>query len=284
MENTSLKRICIEIVVICLSANISEVYEATSWTGASSDSLTDAGNWDNGLPTLANLGTITSSLMSTVNTSISSMDLTLNGTADIHSGNQITNINSGSILTLAGSAVLNTRGDRNVSFNASTFNIQDSAYFAKRDVTLSNTSSGLISGGNFISRKLTLYSTTYNISGGTIIINSRDGSTSSPHLDIDGSSAINFTLNSSGVITWDGMNATGVTNVLAEIDTYLDDGRIKINGSAITGGSANLGNYFSVTQTPNVSNTDINLQLIPEPSSIALLGLASISFLLRRKH
>ena len=168
---------------------------------------------------------------------------------------------------------MDTRTDRNVSINNSSFFIQDNAYFSKRDVSFSNNSSGHMSGGTLRARKLNIYTTTFHLSGGEIYVNTLDGSKIEAHLTIGTGAAINFTSNSSGTIIWQGMDNTGVTDALNELNTFLDNGNITVDGNPLPGGSSDLGTYFSISQTATGDYTNVSLQLIPEPTTPILLCL-----------
>lgn len=76
----------------------------TVWTGAAGSSLTDAGNWNNGVPTAANPGTININVTELTDTSVpGNASITVNGGASVTTAaNNQLNLNAGSNLIIGG--------------------------------------------------------------------------------------------------------------------------------------------------------------------------------------
>lgn len=135
--------------------------------------------------------------------------------------------------------------------------------------TVNLTGGELFYGGRFISNNAT---GVLNI-GGSVVI------TASGAVDIDISTA-------TGVFDfatdWTGSFSSGVTTTEAdwiqELVTNTGDGTATVGGTAITAG--NFTDYFEVTP---ISGGGSTLTLVPEPSSVALLGLGGLALIMRRR-
>jgi len=269
-------------------------HAATTWTGTVDSNFGTAGNWDNGSP-----GNV-------------------DGVANINNGNTVnlaSNYTGANTYTLAvgGNSTLNASADFTATGlaiqNTGTVNLTGGAYVLPK-TSASNNGVGadgvlnISSGG------------TLNISGGSHQFNER--SVINGNFNVTGSSAT-IRMNQIGSATGGSFNftmdSTGVSSIVGDLGfswLSIAGASLNVDGSAYSGGagsytlvdSNNFGAMMSAGSIAvtglgtegidyNVVITDIAgggvgrdtiiLNVVPEPSSTALLGLGGLALVLRRR-
>ena len=241
----------------------------TLWTGVSDLVITNVANWDNGLPSLANPGTITNNETVTLGT-ITDWDLTLTNSAKVGNGGATMSF-LGGVLTMRGSSGIAGRTDRNMEFHdACTLNIYDNAGIIpqKRDVVIDNASVVNHYSGEVHVRKLYLRTgSTYNFTSGLISVNERDAPTDNSEFYIEDGTYLNFAAPAKeAIVVWDEIvNTYDLTSVITSLIT---DGKIRLDGEIVTP------NRFIITTVPregDALNSNIELRFAPPAGTVVMM-------------
>lgn len=240
---------------------------ATTYIGSAGGDLLSGANWDNGLPSNSNLGTVATDAVWSAN--IQDFDFVISGGATLTRGADIipdfrgdTNItiDNGSMNIAAGTGtrVLRVRNTSTITINANGSLILPTS----RNLELYNTASVTMNGGLLVAASFNVGNITdpahsfLTISGGVVDL----GSMFTPTTGY-----INFTAGS-----------TGVLDIAAADQTYYET--LWTNGS-LRYDSANDGTFADHF----VVNGGV-LTAIPEPSGNVLLGFAGLTLLARRRR
>jgi len=190
------------LLAITIMASLAIQAQAqTAWVGTGSgDVFTETANWDNGLPTLANPGTMGNAdfVWSTTAGDMSSIDLTITGLANWTSSEGLNNNNiSNSIITITGSSASMTT-DRGVVLTNSTWSVLgDAGLDFNRDFRMEADSATLMNSPNtFRARSLSLSGdAVFTLADGTLYLDNTDSKwgligSDSAYLDITSNSAL----------------------------------------------------------------------------------------------
>jgi len=295
---------------------VSTVSAATTFNGGPTDDIALAGNWNNGLPTgPGNPGTLdTTAEWLPANPTLTNfyLDIIAGGTLNREDFFQPQTIDGG-VWTINGGSIINTTAV-NLSDDAQvTLNTGAITMGGGRDLGINGTSLFTIGGGTLtIGDELNMGGGSFTMNGGTTVINGSgnvgDNFGSNGTFNFDGGSftAGNYGANAGtiGVRTVNfgaGSGSVDFTGDFEAFRTTIDwvagsgmsltiAGALSNSGAATTfedlytggqllyeGSNANpFGDNFQVTGS--------TLSLIPEPSSVALLGLAGLAVCLRRRR
>lgn len=246
--------------------------------------ILDAGNWSAGFPNGATVGTID-----------------VNGTFNI--GNNVGTWSATGSVVIDSGAVISASGDwghanlTQSTVNSGTINASDDIFSNSSVMTFNAGSSGNAN-DDFEANG----SSTININGGTHTAGDYFGAQNNSTVNLTGGNITagrfrvaatggNWTLGGSTVLTGDG-DATDLQGVVAVSSGWSGSWTITgLSGTdwqtEVTGGDYTLdGNVVDGTIFANnfvVSNSGQTLSVIPEPSSLALLGLGGL-LMMRRRH
>lgn len=265
----------------------------TSFTAASNAQVNNVGNWDNGLPSLSNPGTI--AIDGVINSGLSDWIIHQTGGAVTSSFNRsfanVTwNLHGGSIaftganwLAGTGGHTLNIYGG---SFgaqslqltNASTLNIADGEVNVASTSSNTGTIVNISSGSLTTSGNLTLTLATVTLTGGTVNVGGSfitnaanitfglgNASLTTPTIGTTGATVINFLSGSLGTLTIGNFGA-------AEFEGLWDANNLRLDG-------ARLGQFSDAFTVQG--NT---LSVIPEPSAVAAFLAGGALVLLARRR
>lgn len=268
IDPTSKKKMKNTIITATFSAllTLGTASAATTFTGTAGGDINDAGNWDSGLPSNSNLGTLgTTSVWS--DATLADFDFEVVG---------------GAILTRASDFIPNFQDDTDINIingeididagtgtrvlrmkNTSTVTVGDNGILritANRKIEMSGTSALFVNGGTIIADHIIANAGT----GAFLTFGAGNGL-----VDFSSSSAItsgyiNFLSGSGGALDVDGADT-------AHFSGLWDAGQLKKDG-------ANTGTFAQ-----NFSVSGSVLTTVPEPSSAALLGLGGLALILRRR-
>ncbi len=266
-------------------------YSATTWTGAIDTNFANAGNWSNGLPgeteqsaVIDNGGTVT---LTSAYTATLTYGLTISGNSTL---------NASAAFTATGLNIQNT-GTVNLTGGAFTLpktSVNNNGVGAAGILNISSGGLLNISGGNHIFNERSTVNGTFRVTGSTSTISLNQIGTATGTFD--------FVFDASGVSTVDGNLNFPWLNIAGASVTI--DGTTYTGGNAsftlfnsqsagampssytVTGlGTQGVDYTIAVTDNPNGgANDTVILNVIPEPSTAALLGLAGLSLLLPRKR
>ena len=270
---------------LALVLGVSTVQGATTFTGASSTGIHVAGNWNNGLPTGTNAGTVATGFATSFFNGFEAVDwdITYNGTSSLGAAAASLRLSDGTSFTFNDSATLTVGsrltigsvGSAELFFNGNTSaTVGEIVFFGSANTTGASLS---LAGNSFFAT-----SESQTGLGGT-----------GNNYNLTLSDAAVFESNST---SW-AINANTMTVNFEQADQNITP-TFKLNAD----GSNAFSNSFFIYQINGVSTTladerfvitegstggfdTLTLTTIPEPSSFALLGgcLALTSVMLRRR-
>jgi hypothetical protein len=272
---------------LALGLGVSTVQGATTFTGASSTGIHVAGNWNNGLPTGTNAGTVATGFATSFFNGFEAVDwdLTYNGTSSLGASAASLRLDDGTTFTFNDSSTLTVDGRLNIGFDSG------SAELFLNDNASATVAERVVFGGT-------------GATGGSLSLAGNSSFATSALQVILGNTGNNYnlTLSDAGVFesnatSW-GINANTMTVNFEQADQNITP-TFKLNAD----GSTAFSNSFFIYQIDGVSTTladerfvltegstggfdTLTLTTIPEPSSFALLGgcLALTSVMLRRRR
>ena len=222
----------------------------TTFTGGD---LTVAGDWDNGLPTGTEVGLIN------IDTNLPS------GVADFTwvqtGGNITTSFNrtlGGMTWYLTGGSVDSSANLQHVNGNPFELYVLGGTVSAAQ---IRNRDSSLV----YIENGTVTLSGSLNMNGGFTTFGQGNGTLTATSLSSDGDSRINFLNGSGGALTIGGFG-------VSDYEGLWTGGRLQFDG----GNVGNFSDHFTVSGS--------TLQVIPEPGTLALLGIAGLALGINRRR
>ncbi len=307
MKKTPLSTLtaCIAILGIALSANAATTFQQVTDDGAGYD-IFNTDNWTNGLPTLANIGTVNLDSVWDVNTDhMTGWHLIQTAGSMTSAGAWNDNkINGGTILDLQGGNYSHS-GAQQINDGASVLGSGADVYFQwtvpfyDAGVTF-DVSAGTVSVRSFSANNGSNLNT-INISGGTLTSSTQSATKLNGNVEFNVSggtfttdwmgalaTATGTTYNvSGGDIVTAVYEANGKANIdfttgstgtftltgadQAAFETLYAAGSLLYNGS----NAATFGDVFSVSES--------TVSVVPEPATMSLLALGGMAMLKRRK-
>ncbi|MCC5849738.1 MAG: PEP-CTERM sorting domain-containing protein [Verrucomicrobia bacterium] len=235
-------------------ANAAPIVVPTTTTTFTGSNITEADDWNNGLPTGTEVGLIN------IDTNIPSglADLTFVQTA----GNLTTGFNrtlGGMTWYLTGGSIASTANLQHVSGNPFEIYVLGGSISANqirnRDGSLLYIESGSV----------TISGSTLNMNGGFTTFGLGNGTLTADGLSSDGDSRINFLAGSGGALTIAGFASSNY-------ETLWNQGRLQFDG----GNTGTFSDHFQVS--------DSTLTVIPEPSTLVLLGITGLAWVVNQRR
>ena len=269
-------------------------------TAFTSGELHDGANWSSGLPVSGDVGTIA------VDGNLDTASTAFGGTV-LHTAGAITATGGSSDARIAGTADWTQSGGQ-VNGWRQFFVDAGVSYTLTGNGTMTGSGSGgsrVILGGSFSQTGGTFIDGGYDANGGSFSLTGGTatnlgvnitgqalwGRNASSTISIGGDHSIAFSSNVSaeGTVLLDGgatlsfasdWSGSWQAANYSEADwiTALDDTGVTFGGTQVTAG--NFGTLFNVTGAGTAGST---ITAVPEPSSTALLGLAGLALILRRR-